>query len=129
VHDLLEPEEFMKLNDGRGADIVFDATGNAESMARSFEYAAFAGALVWVGITAKTVPFDDPLFHRRELTLLASRNAIPSDFNRILRLIKEGHLDTRPWITHRTTLEQAPREFAKWSRRGSGVVKAMIEVG
>ena len=128
VHALLEPEEFFKHNDGRGADIVFDATGNAESMARSLEYAAFAGALVWVGITSKPVQFNDPLFHRRELTLLASRNAIPSDFSRTLRLIKEGQINTQPWITHRATLEDAPKQFAKWSKAGSGVVKALVEV-
>lgn len=128
VHAPLEPDAFFQHNEGRGADIVFDATGNADSMARSFEYAAFAGALVWVGITAKTVPFDDALFHRRELTLLASRNAIPSDFNRILRLMKEGHLDTTPWVTHRATFDEAAKKFASWSKPGSGVVKAIVTV-
>ncbi len=31
-----------------------------------------------------------PIMHRRELTLLASRNALPGDFTRIIKLIGEG---------------------------------------
>ena len=37
----------------------------------------------------------------RELTLLASRNALSADFPRILGLIRSGRIDTRPWISHR----------------------------
>ena len=49
------------------------------------------------------VHFPDPLLHRREMTLLASRNALPDDFRRIIGLIEDGRIDTRPWITHRAT--------------------------
>jgi threonine dehydrogenase-like Zn-dependent dehydrogenase len=73
------------------------------------------------------VAIDDPLFHRREVTLLASRNSC-NDFPRIMRLIEDGRVDTSPWITHRLSLAQVPGEFAAL-RDTPGLVKAMIDVG
>src|SRR5256885_12846467 len=49
---------------------------------------------------------DLPSMHRRELTLLASRNALPPDFARIIKLIEDGRIDTRPWITHRADFDE-----------------------
>jgi threonine dehydrogenase-like Zn-dependent dehydrogenase len=81
--------------------VVFDATGSVHSMCRAFEFLGHAGRLVFVGIVPDAVSFSDPLFHRREMSVLASRNALPRDFRRIIGLIEQGRLDTRPWIRHR----------------------------
>src|SRR5262249_13396577 len=61
--------------DGELADVVFDATGNAKAMETSFEHVAHGGRLVFVGLVLGRVSFDDPLFHRREMTVFASRNS------------------------------------------------------
>ena len=111
------------------AQVVFDATGNATAMARALRFARFTGRVVYVGITAEPVPLDDPLFHRRELTLLASRNARSADFPRILDLIRSGRIDTRPWISHRATWTDLPAALPAWTTPDSGVVKAVVEVG
>jgi len=107
---------------------VFDATGNPQSMAAAFDYPAPGGRVVFVGLFQGAVAFNDPDFHRRELTLLGSRNALPEDFGRIIRLIEGGRIDTAPWITHRAPLAGALEAFPTWVRPESGVVKAMIEV-
>jgi len=80
---------------------IFDATGNGRSMVSAFEYPANGGRLIFVGLFQGEVTFNDPDFHRRELTLLASRNARPDDFSRIISLIEAKRIDTSPWITHR----------------------------
>jgi 2-desacetyl-2-hydroxyethyl bacteriochlorophyllide A dehydrogenase len=107
---------------------VLDATGNPRSMAAAFDYPAPGGRLVLVGLFQGDVAFNDPNFHRRELTLLGSRNALPEDFGRILRLIEGGRIDTAPWITHRAPLAGALEAFPAWVLPATGVVKAMIEV-
>ncbi len=107
---------------------VFDATGSPGSMAKAFEFPAHGGRLVFVGLFQGEVTFNDPNFHRRELTLLASRNALGSDFTRIIRLIEEGRIDTAPWITHRADIGSISRQFPSWTLRESGVIKAMVEV-
>ncbi len=120
VETLAEP-------DGRLADVVFDATGNARSMEASVEHVAHGGRLVYVGIVLDRVSFADPLFHRREMTLLASRNSARA-FPDIIRRIEAGEIDTTPWVTHRLRLAEVPERFGQLP--GSpGLVKAIIEVG
>jgi 2-desacetyl-2-hydroxyethyl bacteriochlorophyllide A dehydrogenase len=108
--------------------IVFDATGNGESMEASFALPTHGGTLVFVGLVQADVTFRDPDFHRRELTLLASRNALPADFAHVLATLESGRLDVRQWITHRAALDDVPEHFTEWVSPESGVVKAMIEV-
>lgn len=117
------------LPDAPFAQVVFDATGHAGSMAHALRLARFAGRVVYVGITKEPVPLDDPLFHRRELTLLASRNAVAADFPRILELIRTGQINTQPWITHRCEFTDLPGSLAEWVKPGGGVVKAVAFVG
>ena len=107
---------------------VFDATGSPRSMAAAFEYPAHGGRLTFVGLFQGEVIFNDPNFHRRELTLLASRNALPADFGRIIRQIETGRIDTTPWITHRATFADVVERFPAWVKPETGVIKAMIEL-
>ena len=127
------PEEALKemhaQTGGTLYPVVIDATGNTKSMCGAFDYVAFTGRLVFVGITTDEVSFPDPLFHRREMTLLASRNALPRDFTRIIGLIEDGKIDTRPWITHRTDFDELIDRFPSYTKPETGVIKAVVEVG
>jgi alcohol dehydrogenase len=96
-------------------------------MAASFQYAASGGRVVFVGLVQDSIPIQDPEFHRKEITLLASRNSTPVDFRRIIGLIEDGTIDTTPWITHRAELTEVPDRFAGWLPPEAGVIKAMIE--
>lgn len=106
---------------------VFDATGNPQSMAKAFEYVAHGGRLVFVGLFIGDVTFHDPEFHRREMTLLASRNSTSADFRRIITLIETARIDTGPWITHRATSNKLIELFPGWLEPDAGVIKAMVE--
>src|SRR5262249_13802496 len=117
-----------ELTAGELATAVFDATGNLASMARAFEYVAHAGRLTFVGLAQGDVTFHDPAFHRRETTILASRNALPADFSRIIGQIEAGAIDTRPWITHRADGAALVETFPSWLRPETGVVKAMLVI-
>ncbi|MHB1306932.1 MAG: zinc-binding alcohol dehydrogenase family protein [Limisphaerales bacterium] len=117
------------MTHGQCADVVIDATGNNQSMVRALEFAAFAGRVVFVGITQQNLDFPHaPFLHRRELTLLASRNALSRDFSKIISLIADGRIDTRPWITHHAPLEDVPAVFPTWLRPETGVIKAVVTV-
>jgi 2-desacetyl-2-hydroxyethyl bacteriochlorophyllide A dehydrogenase len=108
--------------------VVFDATGHRGSMELAFALPAHGGTLVFVGLVQADVSFRDPDFHRRELTLLASRNALPADFAHVLATLETGRLDVAPWITHRAALDEVPSVFPEWTSPEAGVVKAMIAV-
>jgi len=121
-------KRFAGLTDGEMPTAVCDATGSVQSMNAAFALPAPGGRLVFVGLTRENVSFSDPELHRRELTVLASRNALPGDFPRIIGLIEAGRIDTTPWITHRAAIKEAPVHFDSWTRPETGVIKAMIEV-
>jgi threonine dehydrogenase-like Zn-dependent dehydrogenase len=97
-------------------------------MSNALNYVGFAGRLVFVGITTNEVSFAHPLMHRREMTLLASRNALPPDFTRIIKLIEDGQIDTRPWITHRSKFADLISDFPSYVKPETGVIKAMVSV-
>jgi alcohol dehydrogenase len=119
---------FTELTGGKLGNVVIDATGSAKSMAAAYNYVGFAGRLVWVGITQDPITVMQPLMHRREMTFLASRNALSAEFTRIVRLIEGGMIDTRPWITHSVPFDAMIGEFPKWLKPETGVVKAMVEL-
>jgi threonine dehydrogenase-like Zn-dependent dehydrogenase len=97
-------------------------------MASAFSFPSQGGRLVFVGLFQGDLTFSDPNFHRRELSVLASRNALSSDFTRIIKLIEEGRIDTSPWITHRASLAGVVAAFPTWALPSTGVIKAMVEI-
>lgn len=130
-HPLTPAESPARLKDiGHGdlPTIVIDATGNAKSMAGTFDLIAHGGRIVFVGLFQGAVTFNDPNFHRREITVCASRNAVPQTFRDIIALIEAGRIDTRPWITHRLALADLPKVFFKEISGNPAVLKAMVEV-
>ena len=123
----LEPR-LRALCDGDLPAAVFDATGHPASMMGTFDLVAFGGRIVFVGLFKGDVTFHDPSFHRREITLLASRNAAAATFRQVIAWVESGQLRTDPWITHRMALVDVPSHFAQVASQPN-LVKAMIELG
>jgi 2-desacetyl-2-hydroxyethyl bacteriochlorophyllide A dehydrogenase len=124
-----ELEQLQEITRGNLFPVVLDATGNAASMSGALNYVAHTGKLVFVGIVTDEIHFRHPLMHAREMTLYASRNSLPADFQRIIRLIEDGRIDTRPWITHRTSMPGMIAQFDSYTRPETGVIKAIVEIG
>jgi alcohol dehydrogenase len=123
-----ELDILKQMTSGTLAQVVIDATGSNKSMSNALNYVGFTGRLVFVGITTQELSFGHPLMHRREMTLLASRNAHPKDFTRIVKLIEDGEIDTRPWITHQATFDEMIDIFPTWLKPETGVIKAVVSV-
>jgi 2-desacetyl-2-hydroxyethyl bacteriochlorophyllide A dehydrogenase len=108
--------------------VVFDATGNAKSMMHSFDYVAHGGRLVFVGLFQGNITFNDPEFHRRELSLLASRNATPPDFEIVIDALERGKVEVQSLITHRVSVEEMVEQFSHWLDPANGVMKALVHL-
>lgn len=107
--------------------LVFDCTGNKESMMAALQLMSNGGKLVFVGLFVGDFTFADPEFHRRETTLLSSRNCTPPEHRRIIELIEAGRIDTTPWVSDRVAAGGMIERFPRWLDRESGVVKAIVE--
>jgi len=125
--DHAEEQIREKLN-GDLPTVVFDATGHAQSMMKAFDYVAYGGILVYIGLFVGEISFYDPYFHKKEITLMSSRNALGSEFVQIIDYLEQGKITTDPWITHRTTFDQVPDQFDSWLDPKHGVIKAVVEM-
>jgi alcohol dehydrogenase len=123
-----ELQRMQDLTAGDMYQVVTDATGNHHSMSGALAYVAPTGRLVYVGITTEEVRFRHPVLHRPEASIVASRNALPPDFRRIIGLIEGGTIKTDPWITHRTSFQGVLNDFEAFTKPETGVIKAIIEV-
>ncbi|MCG8651010.1 MAG: zinc-binding alcohol dehydrogenase family protein [Pirellulales bacterium] len=123
-----EVERMKELTGGDMFQVITDATGNKHSMSGALQYIAPTGSLVYVGITTEELSFKHPVMHKPEASLVASRNALPPDFTRIIKLIEDGTINTDPWITHRTGFDSVLDDFESFTRPETGVIKAIIEV-
>jgi len=123
-----EPLEQLKsILGGELATIVFDCTGNKQSMEQALTYMAHGGKLVFVGIFLGDMTFNDPTFHRKETTLLSSRNATAEDFREIIARMERGEIDVLPWITHRALADELPGVFPTWVKGETNLFKASVE--
>ena len=119
--------ELEKITGGDLPTAIFDVTGNSQSMMGCFDLVASGGRVVFVGLFPGDVTFNDPNFHRREMTLLASRNSTANDFRHIIGLMESGKIDTTPWITHRALRDEMKGQFDSWLKPESNVIKAVVE--
>ncbi|HBF28279.1 zinc-binding alcohol dehydrogenase family protein [Rhizobium sp.] len=121
-------EKAQALTGGNGFDVVVDATGNAVPMQRGFNFLAHGARYVLLSVVRQDITFSDPDFHKREISLFASRNAQPDDFAEVVRQMKAGKVPTRALNTHRGRLEDAVTLLPEWSKPEAGVIKAILDV-
>ncbi len=107
--------------------LIFDATGNARSMMDAFLYLAHGGRYVLVGLVNADISFSDPEFHKRETTLLSSRNATIDDFRWVMESMASNEVSVESLISHRCSLAETADSFSHWTKPEAGVIKAVIE--
>ncbi|MES2808936.1 MAG: zinc-binding alcohol dehydrogenase family protein [Bacteroidota bacterium] len=119
----------MEITNGDMPSVVIDATGNLNAINNAFSYLAHSGRFVLIGLQKGNINFSHPEFHKREATLMSSRNATVEDFDLVISAIKNKQINPANYITHRVKFDDVAGCFADWVKPGSGVVKAMVELG
>jgi 2-desacetyl-2-hydroxyethyl bacteriochlorophyllide A dehydrogenase len=109
--------------------VVIDATGNQKAIINAFQYMAHGARYVLVGLQKGEINFSHPEFHKREATLMSSRNATKEDFELVVRSIKNGSVKPANYITHQVKFDEVKEHFAGWLNPATGVIKAMVELG
>jgi 2-desacetyl-2-hydroxyethyl bacteriochlorophyllide A dehydrogenase len=128
IHALYDDvnELLMEITGGDMPSAVIDATGNLNAINGGFQYIAHGGRFVLIGLQKGDVSFSHPEFHKREATLMSSRNATAEDFDQVIAAIKNKSINPIPFITHRSSFEKAAADFQTWLDPEKGVIKAMI---
>ncbi|RDC65228.1 zinc-binding alcohol dehydrogenase family protein [Adhaeribacter pallidiroseus] len=121
-------EQLAQITNGDMPTVVIDATGNQKAINNAFQYLAHGARYVLIGLQKGDIVFSHPEFHKREATLMSSRNATRQDFEQVVAAVKNGSVDPTKYITHRVLFNQVKSEFESWLDPATGVVKAVIEM-
>ena len=106
--------------------VIIDATGNLTAIENAFKYLAHGGKYILVGLQKGEISFSHPEFHKREATLMSSRNATRQDFEQVIDAMKKGLVKPTTYITHRVNFEQVKDNFESWLNPTNGVIKAIV---
>ncbi|CAG7602098.1 L-galactonate-5-dehydrogenase [Paenibacillus solanacearum] len=129
VHAKDDPLQAIRaITGGDFPTAVFDATGNAKSMESAVQYVAHGGRLIYVGLVKANISFSDPEFHKREMSIVSSRNATRLDFEHVIESIRGGSVDTDSFVTHRVGFDEMMDAYETWLKPETGVIKAMVEL-
>jgi 2-desacetyl-2-hydroxyethyl bacteriochlorophyllide A dehydrogenase len=125
----IDPINRLKeLTDGDMPSVVMDATGSLMAINTSFAYMAHGARYVLVGLQLKDISFSHPEFHKREGTLMSSRNATREDFALVIQAVKEGKVDPKKMITHRLAFGDVAERFSSLTDSSQKTIKALIEL-
>jgi threonine dehydrogenase-like Zn-dependent dehydrogenase len=108
--------------------VVIDATGNLKAINNAFQYMAHGARFVLIGLQKGDISFNHPEFHKREATLMSSRNATKEDFAHVITSMKAGLVKPANYITHEVAFDNVAQEFAGWLDPVNGVIKAMVSI-
>lgn len=121
-------EQLRTITSGDMPTVVIDATGSLKAINTSFQYMAHGARYVLIGLQKGDIAFSHPEFHKREGTLMSSRNATRQDFEHVINNLKKAEIKPTMYITHRVVFDQVKKEFEGWLNPASGVIKVMIEM-
>lgn len=107
-------------------EVVIECTGNKQSMEAAIGLPDFGGRIVMVGIFMGDLVFNDPDFHKRELSIIGSRNATARNFKAVIAQLESGRVNPDTWITHHCTAEEFPERIKDWIKPGSGLIKGIV---
>jgi 2-desacetyl-2-hydroxyethyl bacteriochlorophyllide A dehydrogenase len=131
VIDALSSDVQQQLSNITGGDmptVVIDATGNQKAINNAINYMAHGARFVLIGLQKGDLIFNHPEFHKREATLMSSRNATIEDFEHVIRSMKAGLVNPTNYITHKVSFEDVKDEFSSWLDPANKVIKAMVEL-
>ena len=121
-------EQLKAITDGDMPTVVIDATGNQKAINNAFQYMAHGARFVLIGLQKGEISLSHPEFHKREGTLMSSRNATRKDFEHVMTCLKNGLIDPKIYITHRVGFGEVTQHFENWLKPETGVIKAMVSI-
>ncbi|MCU6669522.1 zinc-binding alcohol dehydrogenase family protein [Enterobacteriaceae bacterium H4N4] len=111
---------------GALAQKVIDATGNPQAMNNTVNLIRHGGVIVFVGLHKGELQIPDPEFHKKETTLMGSRNATEEDFAKVGRLMAEGKLNATMMLTHRYAFRELAEVYEPEVINNRGLIKGVI---
>lgn len=119
-------ERLMEITSGDMPTVVMDCTGNLKAINSGVQYLAHGGRYVLIGLQKEELVISHPEFHKREATLMSSRNALPEDFEQVVSCIRDGSVQPENYITHKVEFDEMKYQFQELINPANGAIKAVV---
>lgn len=131
VNSRLQPlhESLLALTESRGPDVVIEAVGSPLLFRAAVEEVAFTGRVVYIGYAKELVTYETRLFVQKELDILGSRNAVPEDFHKVIRMLEEHRFPVEDALSSVVSIDDAPGALKAWSDDPARFKKIMVSLG
>ena len=120
-------EALQEITGGNGPDAIIEAAGNPFTYVAALEEAAFAARVVCIGYAKEDVSFATKLWVQKEIDILGSRNATPSDFEAVVNYLRHGKFPLDEMITLVIQPEDAGDAVAAWSANPGKIMKILVQ--
>jgi 2-desacetyl-2-hydroxyethyl bacteriochlorophyllide A dehydrogenase len=120
-------EKLLEITNGDMPSVVIDATGNRKAINQGLSYVSHGGRYLLIGIQKDDFVFSHPEFHKREATLMSSRNATRRDFDWVIQCMAEKKIQPLSFITHRVKFDETVARFPDWLDPSGNTIKVMVE--
>lgn len=117
-----------ELTGTAGPDVVIEAVGSVPTYQMAIEEVAFTGRVVCIGYAKSEVPMQTRLFVQKELDIMGSRNALPEDFEAVIRYLEQGACPTNSLITKVVKPEESLETLRWWSQNPGRVFRILVEM-
>lgn len=101
----------MDVTDGRGADVVIEASGACIACNQALDFVKVAGHVTLLGIRGRPLDIDLDAMAVKELTMSGTWGTLPSSWVTTLRLMESKKIDVAPLITHKISLDKWEEGF------------------
>ncbi|NIA70594.1 zinc-binding alcohol dehydrogenase family protein [Pelagibius litoralis] len=109
-----------------GFDTVFDATGSVAAIQAGFALVAHGGSYVLVSVVKDDITFADPEFHKREMRLIGSRNALKVDFESVIEALRTRKIDGSKLCSEQLSLEDLAIRLPELASNRDTLIKAVV---
>jgi threonine dehydrogenase-like Zn-dependent dehydrogenase len=120
-------EQLSDMTQGNMPTVVIDASGSQKAINHGFNYLAHGGQYILIGLQKEEISFSHPEFHKKEATLLSSRNATRDDFEYVIKNMVNGKVNPGSFITNRVKFKDAAAGFPDWIVQSNHVIKVVVE--
>jgi len=112
--------------DGRGCDLVIEATNSPDGFAHAIKATAIGGRAVIVGIPdGDRYNLSAAEARRRGLTVKFSRR-MGDVYPRAIELVEHQRVDVDALVSHHFTLDEVPQAFAMQADEVDGLIKSIV---
>jgi L-iditol 2-dehydrogenase len=117
--------QVMRLTDGRGADVAYEAVGRNETVAGAIDCTRKGGTVTLIGNIQPEVTLPLQKVVTRQLRLQGSC-ASAGEYPQAIELIASGKIKVGPLISAVAPLEEGPRWFERLHAREPNLMKVIL---